>query len=44
MKTMIISGSRNPQGQTAKAISALIEGLKSGGADGEVILDRKSVV
>jgi len=36
MKAIIISGSRNPQGQTAKAARALLEGLRSQGADGEL--------
>ncbi len=32
MKTLIITGSRNPKGQTAKATGAVIDGLKSAGA------------
>jgi multimeric flavodoxin WrbA len=37
MKVMIVSGSRNPQGQTARAVNALLEGLRGAGADGEVV-------
>ena len=37
MKTMIVSGSRNPDGQTARAAKALLEGLRSEGADGEML-------
>ncbi len=37
MKVMVISGSRNPQGQTAQAADALIEGLRSQGAEAEVV-------
>jgi multimeric flavodoxin WrbA len=37
MKVVIISGSRNPQGQTARAAGALLEGLRSGGAQGEIV-------
>ena len=36
MKAMVISGSRNPQGQTARATDGLVAGLKSGGATSEV--------
>ncbi|MHC4982519.1 MAG: flavodoxin family protein [Planctomycetota bacterium] len=36
MKTMIVSGSRNPQGRTAQAAGAVLEGLRSAGADGEL--------
>jgi multimeric flavodoxin WrbA len=36
MKFVAISGSRNPKGQTAQAIEALVQGLKSQGAEGEV--------
>ena len=36
MKFIVISGSRNPQGQTARAIDALVHGLKSQGAQGEI--------
>ena len=37
MKVMVISGSRNPQGQTARAAGALIEGLKAAGAESEIV-------
>ena len=37
MRTVIISGSRNPDGQTARAAEALLEGLASAGADGEML-------
>lgn len=37
MKVMVISGSRNPQGQTAQAAEALIEGLKDKGVDTELV-------
>ncbi len=37
MKVIVISGSRNPQGQTAQAIDALVEGLRGGGAEVEVV-------
>ncbi len=36
MNVMILSGSRNPQGQTAQALDALREGLGQGGATAEV--------
>lgn len=36
MKAMIISGSRNPLGQTARAAGALLEGLRSEAAQGEL--------
>jgi len=36
MKAMIVSGSRNPQGQTARAAGALLEGLRGAGGDGEL--------
>ena len=35
MKVMVISGSRNPQGQTAQAAGALVAGLRSKGAEVE---------
>jgi len=35
MKAMIVSGSRNPKGQTAAAVGALVEGLR--GAEAEVV-------
>ena len=37
MKATIICGSRNPQGQTARAAEALRQGLADGGADGEAL-------
>ena len=37
MKMMVISGSRNPQGQTAQAAGALIDGLRDKGAEVEVV-------
>ena len=36
MKAMIVSGSRNPQGQTARATEALAEGLRSQGGQVEM--------
>ena len=35
MNVLIISGSRNPNGQTAKAIDAFRRGVKSAGGDYE---------
>lgn len=44
MKTLVISGSRNPQGQTARAAGALIEGLRDKGAEsGLVLLPTKNI-
>ena len=37
MKTMVISGSRNPKGQTAQATGALIKGLRDKGAEAELV-------
>ena len=37
MKAMVISGSRNPQGQTAQAAGALIEGLGEMGVEAELV-------
>jgi len=37
MHTLILSGGRNPKGQTARAAAALADGLKSGGATSETI-------
>lgn len=37
MKVAVISGSRNPAGQTARAVAALVEGLRSGGAETETV-------
>ena len=35
MKVLIVSGSRNPQGQTARAADALLQGVISEGGQGE---------
>jgi len=44
MKAVIVSGSRNPQGQTARAAAALAEGLASAGAECQtVFLPAKSI-
>ena len=37
MKVMVVLGSRNRQGQTARAAEALLEGLSGQGADGELV-------
>ena len=37
MKTLIILGSRNPEGQTARAARAVLEGLTSAGGKGEKV-------
>jgi multimeric flavodoxin WrbA len=37
MKALLVLGSRNPQGQTARAAQALLQGLAEGGGDGEVL-------
>jgi len=37
MKLMVISGSRNPEGQTAKAAEALIQGAESAGGPTELV-------
>ena len=37
MKTLIILGSRNPEGQTARAAKAVLEGLTSAGGKGEKV-------
>ena len=37
MKAVILSGSRNPQGQTARAAGALAEGLAAGGASCQTV-------
>jgi multimeric flavodoxin WrbA len=37
MKAVIVSGSRNPQGQTARAAGALAEGLAGAGAECQII-------
>lgn len=38
MTVLVISGSRNPDGQTARAVDAFIEGIESGGAQAELVL------
>jgi len=37
MNVPVVSGSRNPQGQTARAAEALLDGLRRGGADADVV-------
>lgn len=37
MKLVVMSGSRNPQGQTARAAKAFIEGAKAAGAQAEMV-------
>lgn len=37
MKILVLSGSRNREGQTARAINAVCTGAKAGGADTEVL-------
>ena len=37
MKTMLISGSRNPKGQTARAIQAVCSGIEAGGSAAETV-------
>ena len=37
MNVLVISGSRNPEGQTAQAANALIEGIGDGGGKAELI-------
>ena len=37
MKTLVIVGSRNPEGQTARAVKALLEDLTSKGRQGEEV-------
>ncbi len=37
MKTLVISGSRNPEGRTALLIKALCKGVESGGGETEVL-------
>ncbi len=44
MKCLIITGSRNPEGQTAGAAASLLKGLRSAGGDGEnVFLPSKNI-
>jgi len=37
MKAIIISGSRNPEGQTARAANAFLNGFVEGGGEGEIV-------
>lgn len=37
MKVLMISGSRNPDGQTARAANAFLEGVKDAGAESELV-------
>jgi len=37
MNVMVLSGSRSPAGQTARAAGALLEGLRAGGGEGEAV-------
>jgi multimeric flavodoxin WrbA len=37
MNVLVISGSRNPQGQTARATDALLQGVRDGGAQAETV-------
>lgn len=37
MKVLVISGSRNPEGQTARAANAFLEGVGSAGGQGELV-------
>ncbi len=37
MKTVVISGSRNPRGQTARAAEALLAGVRQAGGEGEIV-------
>ena len=37
MKTLVISGSRNPEGRTASLINALCRGMSTAGSDSEVL-------
>ncbi|MGB2937381.1 MAG: flavodoxin family protein, partial [Phycisphaerae bacterium] len=37
MKTLILSGSRNPTGQTAQAAGAFLQGVLAAGAQGEIV-------
>ena len=40
MKFVAISGSRNPQGQTARAVNAVVQGLKSQDAQGALAAEQ----
>ena len=37
MNILILSGSRNPEGQTARAVNAVLEGAKEAGSDVELV-------
>ena len=37
MNILIVSGSRNPEGQTARAVNAVLEGAKEAGSDVELV-------
>lgn len=37
MRVMMVLGSRNPQGQTASAAGALLEGIRDGGGEGKQV-------
>ena len=37
MNFLIVSGSRNPEGQTARAVNAVLEGAKEAGSDVELV-------
>jgi len=37
MHVVLISGGRNPGGETAEALGAMLEGVRIGGGDGEVV-------
>ncbi len=37
MKVLVISGSRDPEGQTARASEALLDGVRSQGGEGEIV-------
>ena len=38
MNVLLLCGSRNPNGQTAQAAQALLEGVRAGGGQGELVL------
>jgi len=37
MKCLVVCGSRNPRGQTARAAAELVQGVRAGGGDAEVV-------
>jgi multimeric flavodoxin WrbA len=37
MNILFVSGSRNPEGQTARAVNAILEGAKEAGSDVELV-------